>query len=329
MGRRSNQKLKLFYLIDILRRKTDDEHELQISEISKELEACGVKCERKTFYTDCNELRRYGYDIQGRKEGNYFYYRLGKREFDLLELKLIIDAVRSAKFITERKSNSLSQKIEQQGSDYQKEKLHRQVLVAGRVTTMNESVYSNVDTIHHAINHKKQIKFQYAQWTLKKKLEKCHGGDFYLITPWAVVWEDETYYLVGYDPLLDMIQHYRVDKMIDISEVDLQPEGKKLFQSLNTADYVKQNFGMFSGPLKEVELLVSNDLVGVMIDRFGKKIPIISSDEEHFKTSVKVAVSPQFYGWILSLGNDVKIIGPEDVEKEMKIKAKAIASLYK
>ena len=310
MAKGPNQKLKLMVLADILRRKTDDEHDLTLTEIAAYLKEYGIEAERKTFYTDFEELRKYGMDVQGQKRGNYYYYHLGQRDFDIAELKLIIDSIQSAKFMTERKSRELIKKVEKLASDYQASELHRQVLIAGRVKTRNESIYYNVDAIHRAINGKKQIKFQYTQWTLQKVLEKRHGGKYYQVTPWALMWDDENYYLVAYDSDADMIKHYRVDKMVNISEIDAKPEGKKVFQSLNTSDYAKQHFGMFTGELKDVDLLVDNELVGVIIDRFGKKIPIIPVDDNHFKTTVRVAVSPQFIGWVLSLGHGIMITGP-------------------
>ena len=328
MAKGPNQKLKLMYLADILKRKTDDEHDLMLTDIAALLEAQGIQAERKTFYTDFEELRKYGIDVQGRKRGNYYYYHVGEREFDLAELKLIIDSIQSAKFMTERKSRELIKKIEKLASEYQEKELHRQVLIAGRVKTRNESIYYNVDAIHHAINEKKQIQFQYVQWTLKKTLEKRHDGKVYQVTPWALMWDDENYYLVAYDAEAGIIKHFRVDKMIRITEIDAKPEGKKVFQSLNTSDYARQHFGMFTGDLKEVELLVNNELVGVMIDRFGKKIPIIPVDEGHFKTTATVAFSPQFIGWVLSLGDAVKVIGPDDAVQQMKERVKQISNNY-
>lgn len=328
MAKGPNQKLKLMYLADILKRKTDDEHDLMLTEIAALLEAQGIQAERKTFYTDFEELRKYGLDIQGQKRGNYYYYHMGQRDFDLAELKLIIDSIQSAKFMTERKSRELIKKIEKLASEYQEKELHRQVLIAGRVKTRNESIYYNVDAIHHAINEKKQIQFQYVQWTLKKTLEQRHDGKVHQVTPWALMWDDENYYLVAFDSEAGIIKHFRVDKMIRITEIDAKPEGKKVFQSLNTSDYAKQHFGMFTGDLKEVELLVKNELVGVMIDRFGKKIPIIPVDEKHFKTTATVAFSPQFVGWVLSLGDAVKVVGPDDAVQQMKERVKQIAEVY-
>ena len=323
-----NQKLKLLYLADIMRRRTDEEHMLTLTEITDRLQENGVEVERKTMYTDFDELRRYGMNIQKEKIGNYSYYHLVNRDFETAELKLIIDSIESAKFITERKSRELIKKIEKLASDFDAQDLQRQVLVAGRVKSMNESVYINVDALHRAINGKKQIQFQYSRWNMKKQLEKRHNGEFFQVTPWALMWDDENYYLVAYDPIADMIKHYRVDKMSNIQEVVGKREGRQLFRDLNTSEYAKQHFGMFTGELKDVELLVDNELIGVMIDRFGKRVRVIPVDENHFRTIVKVAVSPQFMGWMLALGDKIKIIGPEDVANHLMKHVEAIYHMY-
>ena len=324
-----NQKLKLLYLADIFRRRTDEDHMLTLPEITDLLQENGVEVERKTMYTDFDELRKFGLDIQKEKIGNYSYYHLVNREFETAELKLIIDSIQSAKFITERKSRELIKKIEKLASDFDAQDMQRQVLVAGRVKSMNESVYINVDALHRAINDKKQIRFQYSRWNMKKQLEKRHNGEFFQVTPWALMWDDENYYLVAYDPIADMIKHYRVDKMSSIQEVEGKREGRQLFRDLNTSEYAKQHFGMFTGELKDVELLVDNELIGVMIDRFGKRIRVIPVDESHFRTTVKVAVSPQFVGWVLALGDKIQLLSPQEEVEMVKTIISKLFYLYK
>ena len=323
-----NQKLKMLYLAKIFLEETDDLHSLTMQEIISKLESYEVNANRRTLYKDFEELRNFGYDIVSTKTGRECYYQLVSRDFELPELKLLVDSVQSAKFITNKKSNELIKKIEKLASDFDAQDLQRQVLVAGRVKSMNESVYINVDALHRAINEKKQIRFQYSRWNMKKQLEKRHNGEFFQVTPWALMWDDENYYLVAYDPVADMIKHYRVDKMSSIQEVEGKREGRQLFKDLNTSEYAKQHFGMFTGELKEVELLVDNELIGVMIDRFGKRIRVIPVDESRFKTTVKVAVSPQFIGWVLALGNKVKITAPDEVVQTMKNIVNELSYVY-
>lgn len=240
-----------------------------------------------------------------------------------------MDAIQSSKFITEKKSNALIKKLETLVSRYDAQKLQRQVYVSGRIKTMNESIYYTVDAIHHAISENKKIKFQYFQWNVKKEMELRHNGAWYHISPWGLSWDDENYYLVGYDSEAGMIKHYRVDKMLHIKMSDEAREGKEHFKKLDMADYAKKSFGMFGGKEQTVKLLVHNKLAGVIIDRFGKNVIMIPTDEEHFNVNVDVHVSRQFLGWIFSLGEDIKIVGSEDVVEQMKIEMDRLIKQYK
>ena len=216
MGGAASQKLRLTYLIRILQKKTDEEHGMTMSGLLKELEAYGVRATRKTIYDDIELLRQIGIDIIGVQEGQSYYYYMGSREFELAELKLLVDSVQSAKFITEKKSNELIRKIESLTSEHNAKQLERQVYVSGRIKADNESIYYNVDKIHAAIAEGVKICFQYFRWTVEKKQELRHRGKIYCISPWALSWDDENYYLVGYDTEADQIKHYRVDKMLHL-----------------------------------------------------------------------------------------------------------------
>ena len=239
-----------------------------------------------------------------------------------------MDPIQSSKFITERKSNILIKKLEKLVSKYEAQKLQRQVYVSGRIKTMNESIYYTVDAIHNAISENKKIQFQYFQWNVKKEMELRHDGAWYFISPWGLSWDDENYYLVGYDSEAEKIKHYRVDKMLHIQMTEEEREGKEHFKKLDMADYTKKSFGMFRGKEKTVKLLVDNQLAGVMIDRFGKTISLIPVDEEHFTINVDVHVSKQFLGWVFSLGEQVKIISPDEVVEQMKREIERLKSQY-
>ncbi|MGN0416690.1 helix-turn-helix transcriptional regulator, partial [Anaerostipes faecalis] len=175
-----------------------------------------------------------------------------------------------------------------------------------------------VDAIHNAISENKKIKFQYYQWNVKKEMELRHNGAWYHISPWGLSWDDENYYLVGYDSDAGKIKHYRVDKMLHIQMSEEKREGKEYFKKLDMADYAKKSFGMFGGKEQEVKLRVANNLAGVIIDRFGKDVMMIPEDEDHFTVNVDVHVSKQFLGWIFSLGESVRIVGPSEVVAQMK-----------
>ena len=194
---------------------------------------------------------------------------------------------------------------------------------------MNESIYYTVDAIHNAISENRKIKFQYYQWNVKKEMELRHGGVYYHISPWGLSWDDENYYLVGYDSDAAMIKHYRVDKMLHIRLSDEAREGKEHFRKLDMADYAKKSFGMFGGEDQQVKLLMENRLAGVIIDRFGKDVMLIPADERHFTVNVNVRVSSQFLGWIFSLGEGAKIIGPDGVVEQMRGEAERLIGQYR
>ena len=190
MARSANQKLKLLYLLKILSEETDEEHALSAQEIIEKLSGYGCSADRKTLYGDFEELRRFGYDIVPRRTQRTTLYYLGEREFQLAELKLLVDTVQSAKFISDRRSNELIAKLETLTSRGQARQLHRQVVLSGRVKTVNEKIYYNVDDIHRAIGEEKQISFRYFQWNLKKEPELRRGGKIYRVSPWALMWDD-------------------------------------------------------------------------------------------------------------------------------------------
>ena len=330
MPKGNNSKLKLSYLTRIMLEKTDDEHKLTMPQILEELERYDVSAERKSIYTDFADMKeKLGIDIIQEKIGKDTYYYVGSREFEVAEIKLLIDAIQSSKFITEKKSNELIKKVKGLVSHYQAAQLQRQVYVHGRIKTMNESIYYNVDTLHAAIANNSKIKFQYCNWYANKKLVPLHNGDFFVVSPWALTWDDENYYLVAYDQNSETIKHYRVDKMMKISILEERRAGKTLFESFDMAVYSKMNFGMYHGDIKKVHISFPNYMVGVFIDRFGKDIAIHPAEgENRSRIAVDVAVSKQFFGWIASLGRWVKIEGPEDVVTEMREFAQKLAGVY-
>lgn len=325
MPKTENQKLKLYFLYKIMVKKTDENHGLTMSEILAELADKGIESERKSIYRDFKVFTEaMNVEIVGVKDGNNYYYHIGQKQFELAELKLLVDSVQSSKFITEKKSAELIKKITDFASVYEAEELKRQVHVQGRIKTMNESIYYNVDEIHNAINKNSQIAFKYMQWATNKKLVPKKNDDGtdtkkYVVSPWALTWDDENYYLIAFDHAEQKIKHYRVDKMDKIQLTGEAREGKAEFKDFDPGRYAKKSFGMFSGQTKRVEIEFPENMVGVFIDRFGKDILIAKGSEEGlYKTFVEVAVSQQFFGWTFALGPQVKITGPEDVVKEYK-----------
>ncbi len=328
MPKGTNQKLKLYYLYKILHDKTDDNHSLTMPEIRQYLEGYDVSADRKSLYDDISALRDLGFDVIGEKDGRNFNYHMGSKELEIAELKLLVDAIQSSKFITEKKSNELIKKLTGFVSEYEASGLKRQVVVQGRIKTMNESIYYTVDEIHSAISDNKMIKFDYLTWNLKKEMVP-RKDEKYEISPWALTWDDENYYLIAYDNEAGKIKHYRVDKIRNVEILDKKRQGRDDFKDIDMAVYARMNFGMFGGKEVTVQLQFKNEIVGVILDRFGKGITIRPADEEGWSvTHVDVALSDQFLGWIFSLGVNVKILGPEEVVERFKGDIKAIKGLY-
>ncbi len=334
MSKGPNQKQKLLYIQKLLEEKTDEKHGVTVNEIIEYLEDKGISAERKAIYTDIKTLQDFGMDIEKCKS-KAVTYRLLSRDFEMPELKLLVDAVQSSKFITEKKSLELIKKVEGLTSKYEGKLLNRQVVVSNRVKTMNEKIYYNIDKIHNAIDEGKRIHFYYYEWSVnfnsgeKVVKRKRREGKIYKVSPWALTWDDENYYLIGYDGSSDKIKHYRVDKMDKIVITEEVRDGQDKFKRFNLATYSKRVFGMFGGQEVELKLMFSNDLIGVVIDRLGKDIFISKASENSFFANVKVNLSPQFYGWLFALGTGVKVVSPQWVSEEYAKRINSVAGLYK
>lgn len=315
MSKGANQKLKLTYLMQIMLEKTDSNHSLTMSEIIEELAKVSIGAERKAIYEDLEDLSRFGIDIDYYDEGRVRHYFVAKREFELAELKIMVDALQSSRFLPESKTKQLIKKVEGLASNYEAASLQRQVYVQGRPKTMNQSIYYSIDTLHNAIYENRMISFKYWNWNTLKKMEYRHDGKVYEVSPWALLCADENYYLVAYegDEKTGSIKHFRVDKLAAITILPSERMGRKVFKDFDIAEYSKKSFGMFDGPVTSVRLLISNDMAGVIIDRFGTDVTFIPMDSTHSTVSITVALSSQFFGWLFALGSKVRIIGPEEV----------------
>lgn len=311
MAKLEKQKTKILYVLKVLWEETDEGHPMSAQQIAERVSDYGVRSERKSIYSDLNELEEFGFDIIRTRKGTY----LASRQFELPELKLLVDAVQSSKFITEKKSDELIAKLSTLLSRFEGKQLKRQVLVKNRVKSMNESIYYNIDTIYNAIDQNKQIGFSYHTWNVKKEMVPKGYGD-YIISPWFLQWEDEKYYLLGFDEKANQMKHFRVDKMLGITILDKKREGKEAFTGIDMATYGKEVFRMFQGKKQTVTLKVKNELAGVMIDQFGKEVWIHPLDGEYFTARVEVMVSNQFFGWITGFGGKMEILGPVWVRQE-------------
>ncbi|MGN1414791.1 MAG: helix-turn-helix transcriptional regulator [Anaerovoracaceae bacterium] len=328
MAKASNQKLKMAYIARILLEKTDDEHGLTMGQLIEELRRYGVQAERKSIYDDLEALGILGMDIEKRTEGKRTEYYIASRTFELAELKLLVDAVQSSRFITKKKTETLIKKIEGLTSVHQARKLSRQVHVANRIKTMNESIYYTVDDIHSAISREKQITFQYFKWNVKMEREPRRDGKIYQVSPWALMWDDENYYLVAFDSEAGKIKHYRVDKMKNLTITEEKREGDEAFQNFDLALYSRKTFGMFGGEDVQVTLRCENEMADAVIDRFGQDIFLRPADDSCFDVTVKVSVSPVFLTWVMNFGGKIRITGPEDVIRQQVELAKKTIKLY-
>lgn len=315
--RGKNQKLKLLYLAKIMQEQTDDSHGLTMPQIIDELAKYDIEAQRKSVYDDLAALNDFGIEILKDQVGNRTYYKCGARDFELAELHIIIDAIASSKFITTSKSKELIEKLEHMASNYDAKLIDRDVYVSDRVKSMNESIFYAVDAIQYAIANNHQIKFQYYSWNVDGEMELRHEGAFYEISPWALLWDNENYYLVGYDKAADEFKHYRVDKMLHTEETSKKRIGKTKFDKLDKEVYTKKHFRMYGGEEETVTLLCKNEMANVIIDQFGRDVRIQKVDDEHFKVKVNVVVSNQFLGWIIALSGKVKILSPESIHENL------------
>lgn len=337
MAKSSRQKQKLLQIMRMLMEQTDENHGLTVAQIIEELEAMGIPAERKSVYDDLEVLEQFGesfgFELCRQKTNTVSYY-IGSRVFQLAELKLLVDSIQSSKFITASKSNELISKVESLASVHEGRQLQRQVYVSNRVKNPNETIYYAVDCIHRAISLDKKITFAYLEWAIGSGKDKIckrrrRDGKRYSVSPWALTWDDENYYLVAFDSEAQAIRHYRVDKM---EKVDLSTDardGKEVFEEFDMALYSKSVFGMFGGDITSVKLRFTKDMIGVVADRFGKDIFINAEEEDYFTVNIKVALSPQFFGWVFGLSDKVQIIAPENAVNMYKEGLEKVLRKYK
>ena len=322
MPKSPNQKKKLLVLQELLLKHSDEEHPITIKGMIDELERYDIKAERKSLYDDMDTLRSFGLDVQSRKGTSPGWF-VGERDFELAELKLLVDAVQSSKFITKKKSDSLIRKLEGLASAHQAKALQRQVYVSGRVKTMNESIYYNVDKLHAAVGERRSVRFRYFDYNSRKEKVFRREGKYYAVTPHGLVWDNENYYLVGADAEKGDVRHYRVDKMHEINLGNKVPAVE-----FDMARYAQKHFGMFSGVAADVKLKVREELAGVVIDRFGQEVMLVPGRDGTFTVTVNVVVSPQFWGWVFGLGDGVEVCSPDWAVEAFKERLNQVKNLY-
>ena len=327
MARSEGQKLKLLYLREYLLSRSDERHPVSVGDMIAHLARLDIHAERKSIYDDLEALRCAGLDIVQVKSKTTGYY-VGARDFELPELQLLVDAVQSSRFITERKTVSLIKKLEGLCSTYDAQKLQRQVYVRGRVKSMNESVYYNVDRLSDAIAEDRSVRFRYFEYDLHRARRYRRDGALYAVSPYALLWDNENYYLLAWDESAAQMKHFRVDKMTDISAAHERRSGHEQFAALDLSAYGQSVFGMFGGRAQPVRMRFAAHLVGAVLDRFGKDAPVVPDGEEHFTVSVPVVPSPQFYGWLCGFGAEAELLSPAPLRAEMARQLRESAKLY-
>lgn len=311
MAKSSNQKTKLLHLARMLLRQTDEDHPLTVAQIIEELARQDIKAERKSIYDDLEALRVFGLDVQCRKGKSPGWF-VGERDFELPEVKLLMDAVQSSRFITQKKSDALIRKLEGLASVHQAGQLQRQVYVSGRIKVMNESIYYNVDKLHAAIAGQKAITFKYFDYDIFRKKVFRQGGKRYVVSPYGLIWNSENYYLVAFEHCHQELRHYRVDKMTEIVIAGMDRAGRDRYPDFQLAEYGQKHFGMYSGQEMKVTLRGRREKAGLVWDRFGQDVILVPDGEEHFTVTLPVVISPQFFGWLLGLDGTVTLVGPRE-----------------
>lgn len=332
MAARNGQKVKLLYIVDILKKYTDEDHPITATEICEKLASNGVTAERKAIYDDIAQLTDYGFDIIKTRTPKSGFF-LASREFEIPEISLLIDAVKTAKFISAKKTRVLVSKLEKMLSVYQVKKGDKSVFIDYSEKSHNEEIFYSIDTISRAIESQKKISLKYGVRELNENREIVTNYKTRVISPYALTWQEDRYYLIGNYDKYDNLIHLRLDRMRSVEVLD---EPLRHFSKLSSytdtfdvADYTKKLFGMFGGDFEEIELRCSKDILEKVADRFSENLFIRNVTDEHFSITVKAAVSEGLVTWIMNYGDKIKVLKPSNLIDKIKLRAQTITNLYK
>lgn len=309
MPKSENQKLKILYILDYLQKNSHEENPVRAKDLITMLEQKDIHCDRKTIYSDIEALKEYGHDIIATLGKNGGYY-LASSTFEKPELKLLIDAVQSSRYLTEKKSRELIEKLCNLLNEHDAKLLKRTVLVSGRVKSMNETIYYNVDAIQEAIFSNRQIRFRYFDWNIQGKRQ--YRDKEYIASPYALNQDNENCYLLAQSPRHGST-HYRVDRMSDIEILDIPRDPCPELSGKALIEYSRRQFQMYSGDPVKVRLRFHKDLVNSVFDRFGQDTMLVPDGEDHFVVTAQVADSPMFLSWIIGFGEKAEILYPQSV----------------
>ncbi len=324
-------KLKLLFIKEFLERHSDENHPVSVEEIQAMLDSHGISCERKSVYSDIKALKEYGVDIisvRSPKAG----YCVCSRDFQLPELRLLVDAVQAANFITLKKSKDLIVKITTLCSESQGKSLERQVFITNRAKRTNEEIYYHIDTVSRAIQMCRKIRFVYRKMRLGDGDTIEFDEKEHIVSPYAMIWNRDHYYLVGNNRKYDNLMHVRIDRMVKVEILDesIRPfrEVSPYKNYFDSADYSKKTFNMFSGDTEKVSLSCHNSLLDEIVDRFGSDCIIRAEGEDRFVFSTSCVVSDGFVSWLMQFGSKVEVLRPETLKERILERAKEICSLY-
>lgn len=325
MARKPQQGLKILWLMKILCDETDEQHPISMADIIARLAAHGIECERKSVYSDLELLQQFGLDIVYRREQPSGYY-VASRDFELPELKLLVDAVQASRFITHKKSLQLIEKLQRLTGRHEAELLRRQLHLSGAPKAGNEGIYYTVDAIYSAIAENRQITFRYLDYVHGGHKHFRRDGARYTVSPYALLWDNEYYYMVGYYEQYGRLSNFRVDKM-DTVRISDEPRigGAEQFDA---AEYAKRQFSMFSGEAADLRLKVQRKFIGAAIDRFGDNITILPNDDDSVIINTKVEVSPIFIAWLFRFGGGIEVLSPQSVRDEVVRSAEQMREVY-
>ena len=325
MAQQKNTKLKLLYLSDILSEKTDEAHPLSANELCDALCAAGIEAERKSVYKDIEVLKEYGLEISLGTENNKRGYFIGARKFELAELRLLLDAVQAANFISQKKTKILVEKIESFASKYQAATLHRQVYVDNRPKCKNEELYYTISALDDAINAELKVSFTYSRRVITDEFKQKSDEKAFKVSPYALIWSDDHYYLVCNNEKYDNLMNLRIDriKSIAVTEESARPfsEVSDYTTRFDSADYASKLFNMYSGEPKPIELICENGMLELILDKFGERVRLQKYDDESFVVKTNAVVSDGLSAWLLQFGKRVKVKSPNELKAAVKTKA--------
>lgn len=331
MPGKKGSKLKLLYLMDILWIYTDEEHVLSANELCEKLEEYGSESERKSIYSDIETLRSFGFDIVNAKSPKRGFF-MAQRKFEIAEVRLLVDAVQAAYFISNKKTKTLINKLYSLVSEAQAEDIEKQVFVENKLKCTNEEIYYTIDILNDAIRQGRQVEFKYFKRMLSKRMTTSGEEKTFQVNPYALIWLNDRYYLVCNNPKYDNLMHTRLDRMEKVRLLDSKArsftEVSEYKDSFDAADYSSKMFNMFAGKNEKIELRCSNSMIDDILDRFGKDVPIKAYDDDSFVIKVQAAVSKGLISWIMQFGPHIKVLTPKSLANAVRDIANDIAEMY-